>query len=63
VILSISGLSFSATMLLAERSGPTWCIPYPKDYPREDVARQCHGNSDSSAVRRRLASRDETDIV
>ena len=25
--------------------------------------RQCHGNSDSSAVRRRLASSDETDIV
>jgi hypothetical protein len=24
---------------------------------------QCHGNSDSSAVRRRLASSDETDIV
>jgi hypothetical protein len=26
-------------------------------------AGQCHGNSDSSAVRRRLASSDETDIV
>jgi hypothetical protein len=25
--------------------------------------RQCHGNSDSSAVRGRLASSDETDIV
>ena len=24
---------------------------------------QCHGNSDSFAVRRRLASSDETDIV
>jgi hypothetical protein len=24
---------------------------------------QCHSNSDSSAVRRRLASSDETDIV
>ena len=24
---------------------------------------QCHGNSDSSAVRGRLASSDETDIV
>jgi len=28
-----------------------------------DLYRQCHGNSDSSAVRRRLASSDETDIV
>ena len=29
----------------------------------EELRRQCHGNSDSSAVRRRLASSDETDIV
>jgi hypothetical protein len=29
----------------------------------EGVLGQCHGNSDSSAVRRRLASSDETDIV
>jgi putative transposase len=30
---------------------------------RDVEDRQCHGNSDSSAVRRRLASSDETDIV
>jgi hypothetical protein len=29
----------------------------------EGSGRQCHGNSDSSTVRRRLASSDETDIV
>jgi hypothetical protein len=29
----------------------------------EEARGQCHGNSDSSAVRRRLASSDETDIV
>jgi hypothetical protein len=29
----------------------------------DSASRQCHGNSDSFAVRRRLASSDETDIV
>jgi hypothetical protein len=29
----------------------------------DEYLRQCHGNLDSSAVRRRLASSDETDIV
>jgi hypothetical protein len=31
--------------------------------PLDEAAGQCHGNSDSFAVRRRLASSDETDIV
>ena len=30
---------------------------------RQKLKRQCHGNSDSSAVRRRLALSDETNIV
>jgi hypothetical protein len=33
------------------------------DQAPRDASGQCHGNSDSSAVRRRLASSDETDIV
>jgi maltooligosyltrehalose trehalohydrolase len=31
--------------------------------PEQLKRRQCHGNSDSTSVRRRLASSDETDIV
>ena len=35
----------------------------PDETQGERLEGQCHGNSDSFAVRRRLASSDETDIV
>ena len=38
-------------------------ITFPCNAALEQQRWQCHGNSDSSAVRRRLASSDETDIV
>jgi len=40
------------------------CTPATHNHKYSDVYRgQCHGNSDSSAVRRRLASSHETNIV
>src|SRR5665648_806762 len=50
------------TQRKAEKDGV--CQDRTAIWPRAEAPeRQCHGNSDSSAVRRRLASSDETDIV
>src|SRR6476619_6222105 len=44
------------------KSGVHWTHPDPCCIVKK-LGRQCHGNSDGSAARRRLASSDETDIV
>lgn len=58
---SLTALADTWTRLAAEHESDEALLRAISEL--EFSKRQCHGNSDSSAVRRRLASSDETDIV